>query len=83
MAAILFALTSHDQLGDTGRTTGFYVPEAAHPHQILTAAGHQVDFVSAFSGPYPMEVLCRPASRLPLPPALWKLPMMPLALPVH
>ena len=29
---ILMALTSHDQLGNTGRTTGFWLEEFAAPH---------------------------------------------------
>lgn len=31
MRKVLFALTSNDKLGDTGRKAGFCVPEAAHP----------------------------------------------------
>jgi putative intracellular protease/amidase/ketosteroid isomerase-like protein len=50
MSKIVFALTSHAELGDTGRKTGYYVSEAAHPHAVLTAAGHEVDFVSVRGG---------------------------------
>jgi putative intracellular protease/amidase len=50
---ILFVLTSHDRLGDTDETTGFYVPEAAHPWQVFTAAGHRVRLVSPRGGPAP------------------------------
>jgi putative intracellular protease/amidase len=50
MSKILFALTSHAELGDTGRRTGFYVSEAAHPHAVVTTAGHEVDFVSVRGG---------------------------------
>eukprot|EP01097_Dermamoeba_algensis_P001315 TRINITY_DN1502_c0_g1_i1.p1 TRINITY_DN1502_c0_g1~~TRINITY_DN1502_c0_g1_i1.p1 ORF type:complete len:184 (+),score=42.42 TRINITY_DN1502_c0_g1_i1:93-644(+) len=28
---ILFIVTSHDQLGNTGKPTGYYLPELAHP----------------------------------------------------
>ena len=55
MSTILIALTSHGALGDTGRSTGFYVPEAAHPHEIFTAAGHEVDFVSVAGGEPPRD----------------------------
>jgi putative intracellular protease/amidase len=55
MPKVLLALTSHGQLGDTGRTTGFYVPEAAHPHRVLTAAGYEVDFVSVDGGAPPTD----------------------------
>ncbi|MCU0648704.1 MAG: type 1 glutamine amidotransferase domain-containing protein [Gemmatimonadaceae bacterium] len=52
---ILFVLTSHGTLGNTGRTTGFYVPEAAHPWRIFTEAGCVVDFVSPEGGAPPMD----------------------------
>ncbi|KAL0632614.1 hypothetical protein Q9L58_008504 [Maublancomyces gigas] len=32
---ILFVLTSHGKLGDTGKPTGWYLPEFAHPYHIL------------------------------------------------
>ncbi len=41
MPEILIALTTHGQFGDTGRTTGFYVPEAVHPHRVFPAAGRR------------------------------------------
>ncbi|KAA2260646.1 type 1 glutamine amidotransferase domain-containing protein [Solihabitans fulvus] len=52
---ILIALSSHGVLGSTGRATGFYVPEAAHPHKVFVEAGHQVDFVSVAGGRPPQE----------------------------
>ncbi len=52
---VLFALTSHDRKGDTGKPTGFYAPEAAHPWAELHLAGFQVDFVSPKGGKAPME----------------------------
>jgi putative intracellular protease/amidase len=55
MSTILIALTSHGTLGDTGRGTGFYVPEAAEPHAIFTAAGHLVEFVSVAGGEPPRD----------------------------
>ncbi|MGL5864901.1 MAG: type 1 glutamine amidotransferase domain-containing protein [Dermatophilaceae bacterium] len=51
----LIVLTSHDQIGDTGRSTGFYVSEAAHPWQALAAAGIDVDLVSVRGGRPPMD----------------------------
>ncbi len=53
--SILIALTSHDQLGDTGRSTGFYLPEAAEPWEVFTQAGYQVDLVSVRGGTPPMD----------------------------
>lgn len=52
---ILLTLTSHDSLGDTGRKTGFYVSEAAHPWEIFTAAGHKVDVMSVQGGTPPRD----------------------------
>ncbi|MCU0867994.1 MAG: type 1 glutamine amidotransferase domain-containing protein [Burkholderiales bacterium] len=46
MPRALFILTSHAVLGTTGRPTGWYVPEAAHPWAVLRAAGVDVVFAS-------------------------------------
>ena len=32
---VLFVLTSHDRLGDTGRATGYYLSEVSHPHRVF------------------------------------------------
>ncbi|MCP3799403.1 type 1 glutamine amidotransferase domain-containing protein [Allokutzneria sp. A3M-2-11 16] len=50
---VLIALTSHDKFGDTGKETGYYVPEAAHPWQVFRRAGLQVDYVSVRGGTPP------------------------------
>lgn len=52
---VLLVLTSHDRLGDTGRSTGFYLPEAAHPWKVLSEAGFQVDLASPAGGRPPMD----------------------------
>jgi putative intracellular protease/amidase len=52
---ILIALTSHGELGSTGRQTGFYLPEAAHPWKVFTDAGYTVDLVSVQGGRPPMD----------------------------
>jgi len=36
---ILIVLTSHDQLGDTGKKTGFWLEEFAAPYYVLKDAG--------------------------------------------
>lgn len=51
--AILFAVTNHGQLGDTGESTGYYVPEAAHAWKVFRSAGYRVDFVSPAGGAVP------------------------------
>ncbi|MGW2212025.1 type 1 glutamine amidotransferase domain-containing protein [Streptomyces sp. NPDC001781] len=53
--AVLFALTSHEALADTGRRTGFYLPEAAHPWRVLTDAGYRVDLMSVRGGRPPVD----------------------------
>ena len=51
---VLIVLTSHDTLGDTGKETGFYLPEVTHPLDAFTRAGLMVDFVSPKGGKAPM-----------------------------
>ncbi|MFI0912690.1 type 1 glutamine amidotransferase domain-containing protein [Streptomyces abikoensis] len=52
---VLFALTSHGTLGDTGRATGFYVPEVAHPARVFAEAGCEIGFVSVQGGAPPRD----------------------------
>lgn len=52
---VLFVLTSHDQLGDTGKTTGYFLSEAAHPYEVLTKAGYAVEFASPKGGKAPVD----------------------------
>lgn len=59
MAKVLMVLTSHDQLGKTGRSTGFYVGEAAHPYKVFAREGIEVDFVSPQGGTPPQDGLDR------------------------
>lgn len=55
MKKVLFVLTSHSKKGNTGQTTGFYLPEAAHPWHVLHADGFEIDFVSPQGGKPPMD----------------------------
>jgi putative intracellular protease/amidase len=55
MPKVLFALTSHGRLGDTGRATGFYVPEVAHPAEVFRAHGWEIAFVSVSGGKSPQD----------------------------
>lgn len=34
---VLFVVTSHDKMGDTGKPTGWYLPEFAHPYEVLSS----------------------------------------------
>ncbi|MEG1617573.1 MAG: type 1 glutamine amidotransferase domain-containing protein [Bacteroidales bacterium] len=47
---ILFVLSNHDKLGDSGKPTGWWVSEAAHPWSVVSKAGYEVDFVSPLGG---------------------------------
>jgi putative intracellular protease/amidase len=52
---ILFVLTSHGELGETGRPTGFWLSEAAYPWRIFTDAGYRVELVSIQGGRPPVD----------------------------
>ena len=39
---VLMVLTSHDQLGNTGRKTGFWLEELAAPYYVFTDARAQI-----------------------------------------
>jgi putative intracellular protease/amidase len=51
---VLFVLTSHDTLGNTGKETGFYLSEVTHPEAVFEKAGIEVEFVSPKGGKAPM-----------------------------
>jgi len=50
MSRILMILTSHNQLGDTGRKTGFWLEEFAAPYYVFCDAGHDVTLASPRGG---------------------------------
>lgn len=52
---ILMVLTSHNKLGDTDTQTGWYLPEAAHPHYVFTEAGCQLTYASPKGGEAPLD----------------------------
>ena len=52
---ILFVVTSHDALGNTGKKTGYFLPELTHPHRVLTNHGYHVEFVSPQGGSPPLD----------------------------
>jgi len=54
---VLFVLTSHEKLGDTGKKTGFFLSELTHPHKVLVDAGYQIDFTSPKGGESPIDSL--------------------------
>jgi putative intracellular protease/amidase len=52
---ILIVLTSHDQLGDTGRPTGFWLEEFAAPYYTFRDAGADVTLASPMGGQPPID----------------------------
>jgi putative intracellular protease/amidase len=52
---ILMVLTSHDQLGDTGKKTGFWLEELAAPYYVFKDAGHEVTLASPKGGQPPLD----------------------------
>jgi putative intracellular protease/amidase len=58
---IVMVLTSHDQLGDTGRKTGFWLEEFAAPYFVFKDAGVELTLASPKGGQPPVD----PKSDLP------------------
>jgi putative intracellular protease/amidase len=52
---VLMVLTSHDQLGNTGRKTGFWLEELAAPYFVFKDAGAQITLVSPKGGQPPLD----------------------------
>ncbi len=52
---VLFVLTSHDQLGDTGEKTGFWLEEFASPYYRLKDAGVDITLASPRGGQPPLD----------------------------
>ncbi len=52
---ILMVLTSHDQLGDTGKKTGFWLEEFAAPYYVFKDAGAQITLASPKGGQPPLD----------------------------
>jgi len=57
---ILIVLTSHSELGDTGKKTGFWVEEFAAPYYELADAGAEITLASPKGGQPPID----PSSQL-------------------
>jgi len=52
---ILMVLTSHDQLGNTGKKTGFWLEEFAAPYYVFRDAGASITLASPKGGPPPLD----------------------------
>lgn len=55
MKKILMVLTSHDQLGDTGEKTGFWLEEFAAPYYVFEDAGMDITLASPRGGQPPLD----------------------------
>ena len=52
---VLIVLTSHDQLGNTGRKTGFWLEELAAPYYVFKDAGAEIVLASPQGGRPPLD----------------------------
>lgn len=52
---IVIVLTSHDQLGDTGHKTGFWLEEFAAPYYVFKDAGVDITLASPLGGQPPLD----------------------------
>jgi putative intracellular protease/amidase len=52
---ILMVLTSHDELGSTGRKTGFWLEEFAAPYYVFKDAGAEITLASPKGGQPPLD----------------------------
>lgn len=52
---ILMVLTSHDQLGDTGKKTGFWLEEFAAPYYVFRDGGAAITLASPAGGMPPLD----------------------------
>ena len=52
---VLIVLTSHDQLGNTGRKTGFWLEELAAPYYVFKDAGAEITLASPKGGQPPLD----------------------------
>jgi putative intracellular protease/amidase len=55
MKKILMVLTSHDQLGNTGHKTGFWLEEFAAPYYVFKDAGLDITLASPLGGQPPLD----------------------------
>ena len=52
---VLMVLTSHDQLGNTGRKTGFWLEELAAPYYVFKDSGAEITLASPRGGRPPLD----------------------------
>ena len=47
-------LTNHEDMGNTGKKTGWYLPEMAHPYHVFKKAGYSMTLASPKGGKAPL-----------------------------
>jgi putative intracellular protease/amidase len=52
---ILLVVSNHGDLGNTGKLTGFFLSEAAHPWEVFRKAGYTVEIASPAGGFAPVD----------------------------
>jgi putative intracellular protease/amidase len=52
---VLIVLTSHEELGDTGKKTGFWLEELAAPYYRFEGAGYEITLASPKGGRPPLD----------------------------
>ena len=52
---VLSVVTSHGLIGNTGKPTGYYLPEVTHPYAALAAQGIAVEIASIAGGAAPLD----------------------------
>jgi putative intracellular protease/amidase len=52
---VLMVITYHDQLGNTGRKTGFWLKELAAPYFVFKDAGAEITLASPKGGRSPLD----------------------------
>jgi putative intracellular protease/amidase len=57
MTKVLQVMTSHDQLGDTGRKTGYWASELTHAYREFDQAGYEIELASINGGTPPLDPL--------------------------
>lgn len=53
---VLFVVTSHNKLGDTGKATGYYLSEVTHPWDVI-GEQYEIDVVSPEGGKAPADAV--------------------------
>jgi putative intracellular protease/amidase len=61
LPAVLIVVTSHAELGSTGRKTGYWLSEVTHFHHAISARGFPVDIASPRGGAPPLDEKSRSA----------------------